>query len=62
MAVAATRVLEHQIALGTFDETTPYDDLDLDLIGSDKHAASAYDAAAQVRIPRLSWMGLHLTP
>lgn len=44
---AATRVLEHQIALGTFDQTTPYDDLGLELVGSDAHAASAYDAAAQ---------------
>eukprot|EP01051_Picozoa_sp_SAG22_P016070 SAG22_NODE_2200_length_2844_cov_2.300911_1_plen_863_part_00 len=50
VATAAMRVLEHQIALGTFDDTTPYDGLSLDLVGSDEHAASAYDAAAQAII------------
>ena len=47
VATAAVRVLEHQMALGIFDGTTPYDGLDLGLVGSSAHASTAYDAAVQ---------------
>jgi len=44
---ASVRVLEHQIALGTFDATTPYDDVSLREVGSADHAALARESAAQ---------------
>ena len=50
VTAAAVRVLEHQIALGIFDAETPYDSLELELVGSAKHAATTRDAAAQAVI------------